>query len=155
MKQINEKIICQNKKAYHNFFIEEEIEAGIVLRGTEVKSIRMGKVSISEAYCEIKKGEMIIVGMNISPYDKGNIFNHQPDATRKLLLHHKEIIKLGNLIQRDGYTIVPLRVALRNGLAKVDIGLAKGKKLYDKREELKKEDDIAYMKKNMKEKQYD
>lgn len=155
MKQSKEQIVCQNKKAYHDYFIEEEIEAGLVLRGTEIKSIRMGKASISESYCEIKKGEMFIVGMTISPYDKGNIFNHVPDALRKLLLHKKEIIKLGMTMQKDGYTIIPLRVVIRDGIAKMDIGIAKGKKLYDKRNELKKEDDIAYMKKTTKESQYD
>lgn len=137
MKENSEKIVCQNKKAYHDYFIEDMIECGIVLTGTEIKSIRLSKVNIQDCYCSIDKGEMYVIGMHISPYDKGNIFNHQPDANRKLLLHKREIIRLGSKVMRDGYTLVPLRVVLRGGIAKVDIGLAKGKKLYDKREDLK------------------
>ena len=151
MKNEKEKLICQNKKAYHDYFIEEEYEAGLVLTGTEIKSIRLGKVNIQDCYCDIKNYEMYVVGMHISPYEKGNIFNHQPDADRKLLLHRKEIIKLGNKIAKEGYTIIPLRVVIREGIAKMDIGLAKGKKLYDKREDLKKASDLAYMKKSTKE----
>lgn len=135
-----EKIVCQNKSAYHDYFIEEVIECGIVLKGTEIKSIRLGKVNIKESYCYVKNNEMFILGMDISKYEKGNIFNHQTDASRKLLLHKKEIIKLNNKIQRDGYTLIPLKVVLRGNRAKVDIGLARGKKLYDKREDLKKKD---------------
>lgn len=155
MKKMNEKVICQNKKAYHDFYIEDEIEAGIVLKGTEIKSIRTGKTSINEAYCEIKNNEMFIVGMNISLYEKGNIFNHIPDAKRKLLLHRYETIKIGSKIQKEGYTVIPLRVVLRDGLAKIDIGIAKGKKLYDKREDLKRESDLSYMKKAAKESHYE
>lgn len=151
MKNEKEKLICQNKKAYHDYFIEEEYEAGLVLTGTEIKSIRLGKTNIQDAYCDIKNYEMYVVGMHISPYEKGNIFNHQMDADRKLLLHRKEIIKLGNKIQKEGYTIIPLRIAIREGIAKMDIGLAKGKKLYDKREDLKKSSDLAYIKKTTKE----
>ena len=151
MKNEKEKLICQNKKAYHDYFIEEEYEAGLVLTGTEIKSIRLGKVNIQDCYCDIINYEMFVVGMHISPYDKGNIFNHQPDADRKLLLHRKEIIKLGNKIAKEGYTIIPLRVVIREGIAKMDIGLARGKKLYDKREDLKKASDLAYMKKSTKE----
>lgn len=151
MKNEKEKIICQNKKAYHDYFIEEEYEAGLVLTGTEIKSIRLGKVNIQDSYCDIKNYEMYVVGMHISPYEKGNIFNHKLDADRKLLLHRKEIIKLGNKIQKEGYTIIPLRVVIREGIAKMDIGLAKGKKLYDKREDLKKSSDLAYIKKTTKE----
>ena len=154
MKTNNEKIICQNKRAYHDYFIEEEIEARLVLEGTEIKSIRNGKVSIQESYCEIKNNEMFIVGMTISPYEMGNIFNHIPDAKRKLLLHHREIIKLGQKIQKEGYTIIPLRIVIRNGIAKIDIGIAKGKKLYDKREDLKKASDLMYVKKATKEETY-
>lgn len=150
MKQIQEKIICQNKGAYHDYFILEEYVAGIVLTGTEIKSVRMGKVSIQEAYCEIKNGEMFVVGMNISPYEKGNIFNHTPLALRKLLLHKKEILKLNVKVQKEGFTVIPLKVILKDGLAKVIIGLAKGKKLYDKREDLKKETDEMHMKKVIK-----
>ena len=151
MKREETQVIARNKKANHEYFILETYEAGIVLFGTEIKSIRNIKVSIQDAYCEIKKQEMFVQNMHIAPYEKGNIFNHQPDADRKLLLHRKEIIKLGNKIAKEGYTIIPLRVVIREGIAKMDIGLAKGKKLYDKREDLKKASDLAYMKKSTKE----
>lgn len=151
MKNEKEKIISQNKKAYHDYFIEEEYEAGLVLTGTEIKSIRLGKVNIQDSYCDIKNYEMYVVGMHISQYEKGNIFNHDPDSNRKLLLHRKEILKLGNKIAKEGYTIIPLRVVIREGKAKLDIGLAKGKKLYDKREDMRKADDLAYIKKSSKE----
>lgn len=155
MKNNAEKIICQNKKAYHDYFIEETYEAGLVLTGTEIKSIRMGKVNIQDSYCDIKKHEMYIVGMHISPYEKGNIFNHLADSDRKLLLHKKEIIKLGVKIQKEGYTLIPLKVVLRNGIAKLDIGLARGKKNYDKREDIKKADDLEYIRKSSKESRYE
>lgn len=134
MKNPKEKIVAQNKSAYHNYFVEDVIECGLVLTGTEIKSIRMGKVSLNDCYCEIKHNEMYVVNMHISPYDKGNIFNHKPDIDRKLLLHKKEIISLNNKVSKSGYTIIPLKIALRNSIAKVDIGLCKGKKLFDKRE---------------------
>lgn len=139
-KEQGEKIICQNKKAYHDYFILEEYECGIVLTGTEIKSIRLGHVNIQDSYCQVKNGEMLIYGMHISHYEKGNIFNHKVDSTRKLLLHKKETLKISNKIVKEGYTIIPLRVVIRNGLAKIDIGIAKGKKLYDKREDLKKKE---------------
>ena len=134
------KLIANNKKAYHDFFIEEKYEAGISLYGTEIKSIRMGKCSIKESYIEINKGEAFIVGMNISPYEKGNIFNKDPLRVRKLLLHKLEINKLLGKSSEKGYTIMPLQVYLKDGKAKVEIGLAKGKKLYDKREAIAKKD---------------
>ena len=134
------KLIANNKKAYHDFFIEEKYEAGIALYGTEIKSIRMGKVSLKESYIEINKGEAFIVGMNISPYEKGNIFNKDPLRVRKLLLHKTEISKLLGKTAEKGYTIVPLQVYLKDGKAKVEIGLARGKKLYDKRESIAKKD---------------
>lgn len=140
MIQKAEKLVCQNKKAYHDYFIEDEIEAGIVLKGTEIKSIRLGKVNLQDSYCYFKQNELYIIGMHISPYEKGNIFNHDADASRKLLLNKKEIIKYSQKIQKEGYTLIPLRVVIRNSIAKVDIALAKGKKLYDKREEMKKEE---------------
>lgn len=140
MIQKNEKLVCQNKRAYHDYYIDEEIEAGIVLKGTEIKSVRLGKVNLQDSYCYFKDHELFIIGMHISPYEKGNIFNHDADATRKLLVHKKEIIKLSQKIQKDGYTLIPLRVVIRNSIAKVDIALAKGKKLYDKREDMKKEE---------------
>ncbi|MDO4966868.1 MAG: SsrA-binding protein SmpB [Lachnospiraceae bacterium] len=134
------KLVANNKKAYHEFFIEEKYEAGISLSGTEIKSIRMGRCSIKEAYIEINKGEAYIIGMNISPYEKGNIFNKDPMRTRKLLLHKQEINKLLGATSEKGYTIMPLQVYLKNSLCKVEIGLAKGKKLYDKREDMQKKD---------------
>ena len=134
------KLIANNKKAYHDFFIEDKFEAGIVLFGTEIKSIRMGKCSIKESYIEINKGEAFVIGMNISPYEKGNIFNKDPLRTRKLLLHKYEIEKLLGKTSEKGYTIMPLQVYLKDGKAKVEIGLAKGKKLYDKRESIAKKD---------------
>jgi len=134
------KLIANNKKAFHDYFIEEQYECGIVLVGTEVKSLRMGKCSIKEAWVRIEKGELWIMGMNISPYDKGNIFNVDPMRVRKLLVHRSEINKLDNAVARDGYTLVPLDVYFSKGRAKVHIGLAKGKKLYDKRESIAKKD---------------
>lgn len=134
------KLIANNKKAYHDFFIEEKYEAGIELFGTEIKSLRMGKCSIKEAFVGIDKGECFVYGMNISPYEKGNIFNKDPLRTRKLLLHKSEINKLAGRIAEQGYTLMPLQVYLRGSLVKVEIGLAKGKKLYDKREAIAEKD---------------
>ncbi len=134
------KLIANNKKAFHDFFIEEQFECGIVLVGTEVKSLRMGKCSIKESWVRVEGGELWIMGMNISPYDKGNIFNVDPLRVRKLLVHRREIAKLEGAVSRDGYTIVPLEVYFSKGRAKVKIGLAKGKKLYDKRESIAKKD---------------
>lgn len=134
------KLIANNKKAYHDYFIEDKYEAGIALYGTEIKSLRMGKCSIKEAYVRIEKGECYISGMNISPYEKGNIFNKDPLRERKLLLHKYEINKLNGKLTEQGYTIMPLQVYLKDSLAKVEIGLAKGKKLYDKRQDIAKKD---------------
>ncbi len=142
------KIICQNKRARFDYFIEDTYECGIVLSGTEIKSIRTGKVSITESFCYIKNGEMIIDNMHISKYEQGNIFNHDPDRKRKLLLHKKEILKISSLVNRDGYTLVPLDVHLANGFAKVNLGIAKGKKLYDKRESIKERDIKRNIEKN-------
>lgn len=135
-----EKRVASNKKATFDYFIDEIYECGIVLTGTEIKAIRNGKVSLQDAFCYIKKGEIFLSGLYISKYEMGNIFNHQPDRTRKLLLHKKEILKLSLRLQKEGYTLIPIQVVLRNGLAKVDVGLAKGKKTYDKREDQKKKD---------------
>lgn len=134
----NIKLIANNKKAYHDYFIEEKYECGIELFGTEVKSIRMGRCSIKEAYVAIDHGEAFVEGMNISPYEKGNIFNRDPLRRKKLLLHKSEINRLAGQVQMKGYTLMPLQVYLKGGRVKVEIGLAKGKKLYDKREDLKK-----------------
>ena len=134
------KLVANNKKAYHDFYIEEKYEAGLVLHGTEVKSLRMGKCSIKEAYIRIEDGQAFVYGMNISPYEMGNIFNKDPLRTRKLLMHKQEIKKLLGASSEDGYTIVPLQVYFKDGYAKIEIGLAKGKKLYDKRQDLRKKD---------------
>lgn len=150
MNKANKKIIAQNKKAHHEYFIEDTYECGIVLVGTEIKSIRLGKVSINEAYCQVAKGEMYIEGMHISKYELGNIFNHDPDRKRKLLLHKKEIIKLGNYVSREGYTLVPLSVYIENGKCKVELAVCKGKKLYDKRETLKEKHIKLEQQKNLK-----
>ena len=134
------KLIANNKKAYHDYFIEEKYEAGISLHGTEVKSLRMGKCSIKESFIRIENGEVLIYGMHISPYEKGNIFNKDSLRVKKLLLHKKEINKMLGKIAEKGYTLVPLRVYFKGSLAKVAIGLAKGKKLYDKRQDIAKKD---------------
>jgi len=140
-KTHGEKLIANNKKAYHDYFIKDTYEAGIELFGTEVKSLRMGKCSLKESFIRIdNKGEVIVYGMHISPYEKGNIFNKDPLRPRKLLLHKYEINKLKAEIEQKGFTIVPLKVYFKDGLAKVEIGLAQGKKLYDKRETLAKKD---------------
>lgn len=134
------KLVANNKKAYHDYFVEEKIEAGLVLHGTEVKSLRMGKCSIKEAFIRIENGEMFIYGMHISPYEKGNIFNKDPLRVKKLLLHKTEINKLLGKIKEKGFTIVPLQVYFKEGKAKVEIGLCRGKKLYDKRQDIAKKD---------------
>ena len=134
------KLIANNKKAYHDYFVEEIYEAGIALHGTEVKSLRMGKCSIKESFVRIEKGEVFIYGMHVSPYEKGNIFNRDPLRVKKLLLHKGEINKLVGKIAEKGYTLVPLKVYFKGSLVKVEIGLAKGKKLYDKRADIAKKD---------------
>ena len=134
------KLIANNKKAYHDYFIEEKYEAGISLVGTEVKSLRMGKGSIKESYIRIENGEMMIYGFHISPYEKGNIFNRDPLRVRKLLVHRYEINKINGKIREKGYTLVPLQVYFKGSLVKVELGLARGKKLYDKREDIAKKD---------------
>jgi len=134
------KLIANNKKAYHDYFIEEKYEAGIELFGTEVKSMRMGKCSIKESFIRIEKGEIFVYGMHVTPYEKGNIFNRDPLRPKKLLLHKYEIAKLASKISEKGLTIVPLEVYLNNGRVKVEIGLARGKKLYDKRADIAKKD---------------
>ena len=140
MAKDSEKLIANNKKAYHDFFILDTYEAGIALHGTEVKSLRMGKCSIKESFIRIENGEVFIYGMHISPYEKGNIFNKDPLRVKKLLLHKSEINKLLGKIKEKGMSVVPLKVYLKGSLVKVEIGLAKGKKLYDKREDIAKRD---------------
>jgi len=144
------KLIANNKKAYHDYFIEDKYETGIELFGTEVKSIRMGKCSIKESFIRIEKGEVYIYGMHINPYEKGNIFNKDPLRVRKLLLHKTEINKLAGKIAEKGYTLVPLQVYFRGSLVKVEIGLARGKKLYDKRDDIAKKDQRREMEREYK-----
>ncbi len=134
------KLITNNKKAWHDYFILEKYEAGIELYGTEVKSVRMGHCSIKEAYIEIRHGEMFVDGMHISPYEKGNIFNRDPLRKRRLLMHASEIRKLEQKIKEKGFTLVPLQVYFKKSLVKIEVGLAKGKKLYDKRADIAKKD---------------
>ena len=136
----SQKLIANNKKAYHDFFIDETYECGIALHGTEVKSMRMGKCSIKEAFVRIEDGEVFVYGMHVSPYEKGNIFNKDPLRVKKLLLHKYENNKLLGKIKEKGYTLVPLQVYFKDGKVKVEIGLARGKKLYDKREAIAKKD---------------
>ncbi len=128
------KQVASNRKAYHEYFIEEKFEAGVQLSGTEVKSIRQGNVNLKDSFCIIKDGEISVLGMHISPYEKGNIFNKDPTRTRKLLMHKREILRLFAKVKQDGYAIVPLSVYFKGPRVKLELGLAKGKKLYDKRE---------------------
>ena len=135
-----QKLIANNKKAYHEYFIDETYEAGIALHGTEVKSMRMGKCSIKESFIRIEDGEVYVYGMHVSPYEKGNIFNKDPLRVKKLLMHKYEINKLAGKVAEKGYTLVPLQVYFKNGRVKTQIGLARGKKLYDKRESIARKD---------------
>lgn len=135
-----QKLIANNKKAYHEYFIDETYEAGIALHGTEVKSMRMGKCSIKESFIRIENGEVFVYGMHVSPYEKGNIFNKDPLRVKKLLMHKYEINKLAGKVAEKGYTLVPLQVYFKNGRVKTQIGLARGKKLYDKRESIARKD---------------
>ncbi len=140
MAKAEKKLIANNKKAYHDYFLDERFETGIELHGTEVKSLRMGKCSIKEAFIRIEKEEVIIYGMHISPYEKGNIFNKDPLRPKKLLMHKSEIRKLIGKIKEKGYTLVPVDVYFKGSLVKVEIALARGKKLYDKRQDIAKKD---------------
>ena len=144
------KLVANNKKAYHDYFIDEKYEAGIELFGTEVKSIRMGKCSVKEAFVKIDRGEVYVCGMHISPYEKGNIFNKDPLRVRRLLLHKYEIMKLNGKIAEKGYTLVPLQVYFKGSLVKVEVGLARGKKLYDKRADIAKKDQRRVLEKEFK-----
>ena len=135
-KKQGNKIITQNRKAYHDYFVDGKYEAGIALFGTEVKSIRQGSVNLKDSYCSVKNGELFVIGMHISPYEKGNIFNREPLRDRKLLMHKKEIMKLSGLMTQKGYTLVPLSLYFSGKNVKVEVGLCRGKKLYDKRDAL-------------------
>lgn len=145
------KTIAQNKKAYHDYFILEKYEAGIELFGTEVKSLRMGQVNLKDSYCTFDKGELFISGMHISPYEKGNIFNRDPMRKRKLLMHKKEILRLFGQIKQDGLTLIPLSLYFSGSRVKAEIGLCKGKKLYDKRETIAKRDAQRQIQRRVKE----
>ncbi len=134
------KVVSNNKKAYHDYFVEDKFEAGIELSGTEVKSLRLGQINLKDSYCAVDGGQMYVYGMHISPYEKGNIFNRDPMRVRKLLMHKKEILKLFGLVGREGYSIIPLSVYFKGAYAKMEIGLCKGKKLYDKRDSAAKKD---------------
>ena len=140
-KEEPKKLVCNNKKAYHDYFVEEKYEAGLALHGTEVKSLRLGKCSVKESFIKIDKDEVWVYGMHISPYEMGNIFNKDPLRPKKLLLHKAEILKLKTKITEKGYTLIPLEVYFKEGRAKLEFGLCKGKKLYDKREDIAKKDE--------------
>ena len=134
MKSSGKKTIAQNKKAFHDYFIEETYEAGIVLSGTEVKSLRLGRVNLKDSHAAVHRGELFLYDVQISPYEQGNIFNKEPRRTRKLLMHKREIDKLYGLVKQDGYSLIPISLYFKDGRVKVELALAKGKKLYDKRE---------------------
>ena len=149
------KSIASNRRAFHDYFILERLEAGIELAGTEVKSIRLGQINLKDSFCFVRDGEMFVRGMHISPYEKGNIFNKDPVRERRLLLHKREILKLYNASKKDGCTVVPLEVYLRDSRVKVEIGLAKGKKLYDKRDDAAKKAAGREMERAMSGRRYD
>ena len=151
MDKNDSKTVAQNKKAYHDYFVLEEYEAGIELFGTEIKSIRQGKINLKDAWCNIVDGEIFVTGMHISPYDHGNIFNRDPMRVRKLLMHKKEINKLFGKVKQDGLSLIPLSVYLKKGRAKIKVGLCKGKKLYDKRDVAAKKDAARNIERAMKE----
>lgn len=151
MSEVSTKTLAQNKKARHDYFIIETLEAGIELFGTEVKSVRGGKVNLTDSYATVRGGEVFVNGMNISPYEKGNIFNRDPLRPKKLLLHKKEIRKLIGLTAQDGYSLIPLSVYFKGSLVKVALGVCKGKKLYDKREDIARRDSKRHMDRAFKE----
>lgn len=146
-----EQVIARNKKAYHDYFVLDTYEAGIELYGTEIKSIRNGRVNLKDSFCSVDNGEMFAIGMHISPYEQGNIFNRDPMRKKKLLLHKKEIMKLFGQSQQEGLSIVPLQLYIKNGRAKLEIGLCKGKKLYDKRDVAAKRDARRTIERTLKE----
>lgn len=150
----SQKIIADNRKARHDYFVIESYEAGVELFGTEVKSLRRGGVNLKDSYCEIDRGELFALGVHISPYEQGNIFNRDPLRPKKLLMHKKEIMKLQGLVSRDGYTLVPLSLYFKGSRVKLALGLCKGKKLYDKREDIAKKDAARDIERHMKNKEY-
>ena len=145
------KIAAQNKKAYHDYFVEEKFEAGIELFGTEVKSIRAGSVNLKDSYCDIKDGELFVIGMHVSPYEHGNIFNRDPLRKRKLLMHKREIMKLHGLVAQKGMSLIPLSLYFKNSHVKVELGLCRGKKMYDKRDSIAERDANREIDRKMKE----
>ena len=153
-KKQTSRIIAQNRKAWHDYFVDEKYEAGIALFGTEVKSIRQGAVNLKDSYCSFEKGELFVVGMHVSPYEKGNIFNREPLRDRKLLMHKREIMKLGGLVSQKGYTLIPLSLYFSGKNVKVEIGLCRGKKLYDKRDAAAEKQANREMDRRFKERQY-
>ena len=153
-KALGVKTVAQNKKAYHDYFIEEKMEAGIELAGTEVKSIRAGNINLKDSFCTVKDGELFVHGMHISPYEQGNIFNRDPVRSRRLLMHKREIMKLHARIKQDGMTLVPVSVYFRDSRVKVELGLAKGKKLYDKRDAAAEKDARREMDRTIKERNW-
>ena len=153
-RKVSVKVITQNKKAYHDYFVDEKYEAGIELYGTEVKSIRQGGINLKDSYCHIEKGEIYAVGIHVSPYEHGNIFNREPLRDRRLLLHKREIMKLTGLISQKGFTLVPLSVYFKGSRLKVEVGLCRGKKLYDKRESIAKAESDREIERRMKDNAY-
>lgn len=150
MAELSIKTIAQNKKAYHDYFVEEKYEAGIELFGTEVKSLRQGKVNLKDSFCKVYAGELLALGVHISPYEQGNLFNKDPLRHKRLLMHKKEIMKLNGLLTRDGYSLIPLSLYFKGSRVKMEIGLCKGKKLYDKRESDAKRDANRIIQRTMK-----
>ena len=148
-KKTQSRTIAQNKKAWHDYFVDERYEAGIALFGTEVKSIRQGSVNMKDSYCSFKNGELFVLGMHISPYEKGNIFNREPLRDRKLLMHKRELAKLGGLVSQKGYTLIPLSLYFSGKNVKVEVGLCRGKKLYDKRDSAAERDASREMDRRM------
>lgn len=149
-KKMGNRIIAQNKKAYHDYFVDEKFEAGIALFGTEVKSVRAGAVNLKDSYCEIRDGEIYAVGFHISPYDHGNVFNREPLREKKLLMHKREIMKLHGLVSQKGFTVVPLSLYFSGSRVKMELGLCRGKKLYDKRDDMAKRDADRVMERTFK-----
>lgn len=147
------KVIAQNRKAWHDYFVEEKLECGIALFGTEVKSIRLGKVNLKESWAQVRKGEVWVEGMHISPYEQGNIFNRDPMRAKKLLLHKNEIRKLDTMIMRQGYTLIPLDLYLKDGRVKMELGVCRGKQLHDKRDALAKRDSDREIRRALRDKQ--
>ena len=146
------KMVTQNKKAYHDYFVDEKYEAGIELFGTEVKSIRAGGINLKDSYCRVENGELFAIGIHVSPYEHGNIFNREPLRDRKLLMHKREIMKLQGLMTQKGYTLVPLAVYFKNAKLKVELGLCRGKKLYDKRDSIARAESDREIERRMKDK---